>query len=737
MKTDSRSFIAPDRAMLNPMDSSLLDRVEHKDDFSQKRFRCITNPERALDTLSPYGVLELGIMSGRDLVERETGILKSYDTTADAFVEVLLDDLKLDKFQTPIARGMEDPIWKYSCKVEIVAPQSMLRLQVVDDRATEKAKIGFVEICLADIPFGTEIEGWFELRFQDNLKRTSPIRYDKHCEEREEQITARATQEAEVIEQNKKDVAAGESTDQVVATKNDVFAKEKTRSMDVFQTFLHASAEKAQQLGFETLSASMKEGTGGKTRINAGELYLHLKLTRVVGWSDGMFALALTPPRPHDSGFDVHPSVDIQYCADEIWEFKVKLIEDALYCIMYWLKYMISWRSSFLSFLYLLGFTTACWHSYTMWAIAPFLAALSLVINSFESVRMFMTRGGRNSPFTDDGLTWTAAWRSPDEMFMFVLRLVQDDMKMIVQDGEHQHKLRLFAARCFRDGVPLVTIEELRAALKLSKIINKPEEAKDAAPSLRLLPTTTQGNDVLASGDLVWVDGRDKAKIVQSGPAENQITVLYEANPRNKGRAVQHVVERRRVKPRAVKLPVPHWMIQGFAVEAVKAIFPFIHDFKEVALPRVQVITDVLIWENFRAALGLTIALLITSAAFSAAAVLHILGEVTVDGSLNNTAEVLILLLRKADNTILTIVVFVVLVAQAWWFAGARSLMRIMSRMCHSRSAPAKWAFFKEDKAHKSLLAGLAQKESTAGLSQFNSTTSFKDARVTYAGSNV
>lgn len=735
MKTDSRSLVAP----VNPMNPSLLHRVEQKDDFNQKRFRCLTNPERALDTLSPYGILELGIMSGRDLVERETGMLKSYDTTADAFVEVVLDDLKLDKFQTPIARGMEDPIWKYSCKVEVVAPQSMLRLQVVDDRATEKAKIGFVEICLADIPFGTEIEGWFELRFQDNLKRTSPIRYEKHCEEREEKITERATQEAEVIEQKKKDAADGVSADEVFATSKDAFAKEKTRNMDAFQSFLHASAEKAQQLGFETLSASMKEGTGGKTRINAGELYLQLKLTKVVGWCDGMFALALTPAQPHDSGFEVHPSVDIQHCADEIWEFKVKLVEDALFCIMYWLKYMVSWRSSFLSFLYLLGFMTACWHSYTMWAIAPFLAALSLVINSFESVRMSMTRGGYNSPFTNDGLAWTAAWRSPDEMFRFVSRLVQDDLKMIVKDREHEHKLKVFAARCFRDGVPLVDdIEELRAALKLSKIISKPEEGNDVAPSLRLLPTSTSGNDVLASGDLIWVDGRDKAKMLKSGPKENEITVLFEAHPSNKRGTVQpKVVERRRVKPRAVKLPVPHWMIQGFAVEAIKAIFPLIHDFKEAALPRVQAITDVLIWKNFTVALGLTIGLLLTSAAFSTAAVLHILGEVTEDGSFNNTAEVLILLLRKADNTILTIIVFVVLVAQAWWFAGARSVVRIMSRMCHRRSAPAKWAFFKEDKAHKSLLAGLAHKESSAGLSQFHSMTSFKDARVTHAGSNV
>lgn len=724
MKTDSRSFIAPSLSTTpRPTDSSLLDRVEQKDDFNQKRFRCLTNPERALETLSSYGVLELGVMSGRDLVERETGMWKSYDTTADAFVEVFLDDLKLDKLHTPIARAKQDPIWKYLCKVGTVAPQSMLRLQVVDDRATERANIGFVEICLADLPFDTEIEGWFELRFQENMQRTSSIRYEKHCEEREEDITAQATLEEKEKEETEQKKASGLPTDKVITTKKESFAKEKARNMDVLQACMESSADKAQELGLETLSESIKEGSAAKTRHNAGELYLQLKLHRVVGWSDSMFALALTPPRPLDSGggFELDSSIDIQYCADEISEFKGKLLEDALYCIVYWLKYMVSWRSSLLSFIYLLGFMTACWHSYTMWAIAPLLAALSLVVNSFQSVRMFMTRGGQNSPFTDDGLAWTAAWRSPDEMTRFVRRIIQDEMKAEVTK-ENEHKLKVFAARCFRDGVPLVGIDELRVALDSGEIVSK---------------SILAGNTALAKGRLVWVDGRKKAKVVELG-AEDQITVAYEAKQSSQGRTLQpDIVESRRVKPRQLDLPVPTWMIQGFAVEAVKAVFPIMQDFKEAALPRVEAVTDVLIWERFRVSLGLTIGLLIISGAFSAAAILHILGEISETGSFNNTAEIMTMMLRKADNVILTIIVLVVLVSHAWWFAGARSLLRIVSRMCHRRSAPAKWVFFKEDKAHKSLLAVSAQKESSAGLSQFHLSTSGKDARVTHAASNV
>eukprot|EP00438_Fugacium_kawagutii_P023691 Skav218411 [mRNA] locus=scaffold1349:179023:183447:+ [translate_table: standard] len=46
-----------------------------------------------METLSPYAVLEVGIMSARDLTERESGFFNT-DTTPDPFVQVLLDDME-------------------------------------------------------------------------------------------------------------------------------------------------------------------------------------------------------------------------------------------------------------------------------------------------------------------------------------------------------------------------------------------------------------------------------------------------------------------------------------------------------------------------------------------------------------------------------------------------------------------------------------------------------------------
>ena len=144
---------------------ALLDRVQTKDDFHAKRWRCLSHPTRAFETLSPVSILEIGILNARDLAEREAGFMRA-DTTSDAYVQVVLDDQELEKCITPVARGKKQPMWLYHCEVDILAPMSMLRLQVFDDQPTEKVEIGFVDICVGDIPYDQPIEGWFELRFQ-------------------------------------------------------------------------------------------------------------------------------------------------------------------------------------------------------------------------------------------------------------------------------------------------------------------------------------------------------------------------------------------------------------------------------------------------------------------------------------------------------------------------------------------------------------------------------------------
>ena len=55
---------------------------------------------------------------------------------------------------------MKDPTWMYQCEVEVLAPTSMVRIQVKDDRPTEKADIGFFDVCLGDIPYDKVGDTW-------------------------------------------------------------------------------------------------------------------------------------------------------------------------------------------------------------------------------------------------------------------------------------------------------------------------------------------------------------------------------------------------------------------------------------------------------------------------------------------------------------------------------------------------------------------------------------------------
>ena len=265
--------------------ASLLQKVQTKDDFAAKKWRCMTHPSRALETLSPYAVLEVGIMTARDITERESGIFNT-DTTPDSFVQVMMDDVELEKCKSPVARAKKEPVWMYHCEVDILAPMSMLRFQVKDDRPTEKAEIGFCDICVGDIPYNKAIEGWCELRFQESLLSTSVDRYNQHCQEREDtksknQFKKQEEEKKQEVEKKNESTAGSIATTQIpeddretkLVQKTKWCASSKDRTMDSFQACVYSAADKADEIGFGLLGQSLKEG-GKKQRSNAGEIYV-------------------------------------------------------------------------------------------------------------------------------------------------------------------------------------------------------------------------------------------------------------------------------------------------------------------------------------------------------------------------------------------------------------------------------------------------------------------------------
>jgi len=739
------AYSAAEYDSLLPVHLNLLEKVQAKEDFSSKRMRCISQPELALNTLSPFAILEIGIMSGKDLITREAMVLKAVDTNPDGFVQVYLDDLVQDTCRTPIARGKKDPVWSYQCSVDIVAPDSMLRLQVVDDRATNEEQIGFVEICVGDIPFDTVIEGWFELRFQESMKRTSTQRYAQHCKMREEESTAAAAMANKIQENQKNNVAAmtqdanATSMPARFSSSKEVVAAQKARVTDAFSACVQNTADKAHELGLETLSKSLKDGSGATVRNNAGELYLALRLKQVVSTFDTKFALALSPHPPVNKSAEFQTEVDgainMQYCLDEVIEFKTKLFDDAVFCFWYWIKYLLAWRSSLLSFTYLALTLLVCWHMYLFWVVMPWVWITMLVVNSFPGARLPMTRGGFNAPFAEQGLAWVASWGSTEEMVLFVKRLAFEDKLKILD----QQKLRFFCGKCVRDGKPTVGLNELRTALR-------------KAPFVSL---TADSDAILRAGDLVWIDGRDRGKVVQMGSAG--VTVALEAIG---GKITDQIVnlETRRVTPRLVlekALEDESWrtisgvaippisngvvgyaapMLNGIRDQLLQVGFPILEDVKFQAVPAVEAITDILTWKRSAVPLIICTVLFLISVAFGWAAWIKITSQVTESGDIGDVAYVLVTVLRNIDNAVFTIVWTLILIGGSWWLTGVKSVIKILAGWNKKRPAPGIWAFYREDRQWHGTLEKLEQQEAKErGPGMFHLPYMTREAGTAYA----
>lgn len=681
--------------------SSLLKKVQTKDDFRAKKWRCVTHPVRAFETLSPYAVLEVGIMAARDLTERESGFFNT-DTTPDPYVQVILDDTELEKCKTLPARRMKEPTWMYQCEVDVLAPTSMVRIQVKDDRPTEKADIGFFDVCLGDIPYDKAIEGWFELRFQESLLMTSVQRYQQHCEMREETLT-----EEEALRKKKEQasapsvVPAADPDDKQtkLVTKTQLYAESKDRALDAFQACVHSTADISDQMGLETISKSLREG-GRKKRSNAGEVYISLRLKFLVSRFDSLFAYAMDAPAPENLGglkqdVKITRKIDVQRVYDDIMEVKVRVLDDAVLCCVYGFRYLVTWRSLPLSAIYLVGLLLCCWKTYLTWAIIPLLLAISLIVNRFPSARSYMTRGGQNAALTEEGFKHTAAWRDSGEVLKYVMRVLKEDMKAKLTDPR---QLKTFASQAVRDGQPTLTLEQLRLALSAADFVEMEEQ-------------------YFRKGDLVWVNGRFPAKVESTAgdpsAGTDRVLVTYEKSLVMEDLPPEEV-RGRQVTLRADGLPnldplrkVPGGA--GILDSAIEAIYPIIEDVRHLSLPGIHQLTEIFTWKKSTVTTIMVVVLLIISSLFGYAAWLHrTSGQ---NGNLSRKEEILISVLRSLDNWVAALIIVGIFFLQGWFMANVSSVIKIASRSTKGRPAPATWAFFTPDSVQADLLRSLAAKE--------------------------
>merc|ERR1719221_2171262 len=78
----------------------------------------------------------------------------------------------------------------YDQNVDDVEAGDLLKgdLGVLSVADKKSHSLGFVEVCVGDMPFDKEICGWLELRFPNNLQGTNLTRYEQHCKRRDDDV---------------------------------------------------------------------------------------------------------------------------------------------------------------------------------------------------------------------------------------------------------------------------------------------------------------------------------------------------------------------------------------------------------------------------------------------------------------------------------------------------------------------------------------------------------------------
>jgi len=374
----------------------------------------------------------------------------------------------------------------------------------------------------------------------------------------------------------------------------------------------------------------------------------------------------------------------LQYCYDEIYEFKVQLLDDALRCLMYYFRYIVAWRSIPLSVIWLVSFLFVCWHTFMMWAVFPLLVVLSLIVNRDEDRRMTMTRGGKNAPLTDDGYRWTAAWQSTDEMIAFAKRIIEEELRGKVFEAQ---KLRVFAACSTRNGLPVVLLDELRETLKKADFVSHVDDV-----------------GTFSKDDPLLVDGRLRAKFVRSGPGPDQFTVQFEAHGNAKVPQEPLAVKTRRVRSRSISsssvvsaVTTVNYLLPDKIETLIQKVVVILEAIKVNALPAVSAITDVVTWESGNAVYGLVSGLVLVSALFFFAGYLEVSGHMEE----SKPAEVIVTVVRSIDNVVMAVMFLIIFLGQSWWVVAISNVLKMLSRLNSPRKAPKIWAFLKEDSKQK------------------------------------
>lgn len=639
----------------------LLDLIP-KEDFHSKRWRCISRPDNAAHTLGPWALLDIEIVGATDLVASEVNMFRA---TSNAVCKVSLDDLY--QFKTHPKRSL-NPEWNFEGRLDITDPRSMVRFQVADESQGfgNDAGTGFVEFCVADLPFNKTIEGFMELRFHENLQRTSGRRYAEHRKRRDDGAAR------EHHEHGKEELMSEHSSG-----KGDPL--ERVLSVDSFTKF---SKERVRggmmSCGCKKPPPSISRG---EAHLNAGELFVRLTFRRISSSWDYAFALALKTPYAKDFGEHVQetaelPALNVQKLYDESREFKTMLFDDACLYVWNYITYICLWRSFFLSLVLTVIFVATCAETWLFPVTCPGILALGMILNYFPSVRKTMTVSGRNAKLSPAGFEDVASARETTNTMSFLSRVIED-FEGKCQD---QHQLRNVAVRCCRDGKPFIPFEDLKRELKVCSWI-------------------TVDKKELVEGALVLLDERYRCTVKKLKKAHallgpvTEVLVEYEQPDLHDGKT-EDWVKRERVAKRDIGYStIPSYLVPSKVDSEVRKLQYKMAQVKLVIEPKLVYIANVLTWRNC------PLAFLITSilTGITGFGIFMFYKEMTSSSGVAHTNPIATMILDSSDNVAVCCLGLVVLLMNARWFQSCCAVGRSLTALCClRRRAPKDWAFFRE-----------------------------------------
>lgn len=560
-------------------------------------------------------------------------------------------------YETPAVQMALNPSWYHHGSLDVVSAMSMVRLQVLDrDTLKENDKIGFVEFCVGDIPFDVQMEGWMELRFQENLQWTSYHRYEAHCKARDD------------------------STDTFGKTQGDAPPKAQVAGDKG-----HPRATTMKKRNASLFSSCVEQtcATGGSSasqpanfRYNAGEILVRLQLVRLASAADGVFALAVNPPRPEHHGSyvtgELAPMLDAQGLVDDVSDIKRIMLDTCLRSVEFFVLYIIRWRCPPLTvgvFALLL-----LWISSPMlgWCLLPGLLACFMALFSCSNIRSDMTTGGKNAPLNQEGFDRVALWGQTHQMRDFVQKVADSIGAKVRSDAE----CRNFAAHCFRDKRPSLSYADLERLIQKASWTSVGEVSG------------------ISRGSLVLVDESFRARVVASDSEAGVVHVAYD-DPGPAGPSSSSdppglppvSVDRSRVSLRKTVVSVPTAFVPDILENQLRRVPPLVDNLKACVCPVIQRATDIATWKNCETSLGVTAFLASLSA---------LNGYVLLVHSETPFCREILWLLARIVSVLLGLGLLYAFIHFAPWFASIWAVLRMLVRLVTvRRRAPDNWAFFK------------------------------------------